>query len=467
MPSKLIGVTLTDRIKVPTQRKFTDSGQMIVPCAFARSGSQIYSAGSLGLTDVKADTPITVLRDEADVFDEDSVASFRSVPVTIGHPKKDGKNISVTADNAAELQVGVLEGLPVRDENKLAGDLVIARQDAIDKIEDGTQELSAGYTCDVELVTGDDGETLYFQRNIRANHIAIVDKGRAGSSVRIADDEESALNVETDEPKVETVDEDKSVCKDITPDPVVVEDEPVVAVEDEADPGADVDVVVAKELKIGDEGYEVYSALMLLNDEVRAVNDYTEALSCCEDDALKSVLKYILGEEQDHCVKLLSWLSTQNETYTMDEAEIALTDKAKVMVDSVEPVVAKDVVVTDELEEATKTIARLTDELDTAVEARIEVIMVAKDLTDLEDFSGKSCSEIRKMVVTDVMPNLDLEGKDEAYVNARFDIIVEDSVSGETSMSKVLRKSTALVVDTKPVNHVAEARQKMIKRQAS
>jgi len=49
MPSKLIGVTLTDRIKVPTQRKFTDSGQMIVPCAFARSGSQIYSAGALGI----------------------------------------------------------------------------------------------------------------------------------------------------------------------------------------------------------------------------------------------------------------------------------------------------------------------------------------------------------------------------------------------------------------------------------
>jgi len=449
MPNKLIGVNLTDRIKVPTQRKFTDSGQMIVPCAFARSGSQIYSAGALGLTDVKPDTPIT----------EDSVASFRSVPVTIGHPKKDGKNISVTADNAAELQVGVLEGLPVRDENKLAGDLVIARQDAIDKIEDGTQELSAGYTCDVEMVTGDDGETSYYQRNIRANHIAIVDKGRAGSSVRIADEDPTDT---VDEP---VVDEDKSVCKDITPEPVV-EDEPV-AVKDEADPGADVDIIVAKDLKVGDEGYEVYTALILLNDEVKAVNDYTDALSYCEDDALKSVLKYILAEEQDHCVKLLGWLASQNETYTMDEAEVALTDKAKVMVDALESIVAKDVVVSDELEEATKTIAKLTDELDAGVDARVEVIMVAKDFTDLEDFSGKSCDEIRKLVVADVMPKLSLEGKDEAYVNARFDIIVEDSVSGETSMSKVLRKSNVQVVDTVPVDRVAEARQKMIDRQKS
>jgi len=406
------------------------------------------------------------MRDEADVFDEDSVASFRSVPVTIGHPKKDGKNISVTADNAAELQVGVLEGMPVRDDNKLGGDLVIARQDAIDKIEDGSQELSAGYTCDVEMVTGDDGETLYFQRNIRANHIAIVDKGRAGTSVRIADDEEPELNVEAEEATAElVVDEDKAVCKDITPEPVV-EDEPV-AVEDEADPGADVDIVVAKDLKVGDEGYEVYTALILLNDEVKAVNDYTDALAYCEDDALKSVLKYILAEEQDHCVKLLGWLATQNETYTMDEAEVALTDKAKVMVDALEPIVAKDVVVSDELEEASKTIARLTDELDAGVDARVEVIMVAKDLTDLEDFSGKSCDEIRKLVVTDIMPKLNLEGKDEAYVNARFDIIVEDSVSGETSMSKVLRKSNVPVVDAKPVDRVAESRQRMIDRQKS
>jgi len=459
MPNKLQGVTLTDRIKVPTQRKFTDSGQMIVPCAFARSGSQVYSAGSLGLTDVKADTPVTVMRDEADVFDEDSVNSFRT------DPKKDGKNISVTADNSAELQVGVLEGLPTREDTKLTGTLVIARQDAIDMIEDGTQELSAGYTCDVEMVDGENGETLYYQRNIRANHIAIVDKGRAGSAVRIADDAEPVVDVEADAAKDEpVVDEDKAVCKDITPEVVVKDEKPNndgVEVKDEADPGADVDVVVAKEIKVGDEGYAVYSALTALNDEITAVNYYVDAIQYCEDESLKAIFQYALAEEQDHCVKLLDWLTSQN-----------VSPEQKVTMDAAEPLVAvartkKDVVVADELEEAAKTIARLTDELDTAVEARIEVIMVAKEFTDLEDFSGKSCSEIRKSVVADVMPKLDLEGKDEAYVNARFDIIVEDSVSGETSMSKVLRKSTAEVVDTKPVDHVAESRQRMIDRQKS
>ena len=70
----LKGVSLTDRIEVPTQRQITDAGQMIVPCAFARTGSMQYTAGQLGLQDVAADKIVTVLSDEAAVFDEDTMA---------------------------------------------------------------------------------------------------------------------------------------------------------------------------------------------------------------------------------------------------------------------------------------------------------------------------------------------------------------------------------------------------------
>jgi hypothetical protein len=93
---------------------------MIVPCAFARTGAQNYTAGQLGLTDTASDKVVTVMRDEADVFDSASLSSFRSVPVTIGHPKTEqGLPQAVTAKNAAKLQVGVLEGMPVRDEDTL------------------------------------------------------------------------------------------------------------------------------------------------------------------------------------------------------------------------------------------------------------------------------------------------------------------------------------------------------------
>lgn len=176
-------VLLQDRFSVPTKRVMTDAGQMHVPCRFARTGEQLYTAGQLGLSDRPASEVIAVIRDEATVFDEASMATFRSAPVTLGHPKDgNGKPIQVTAENAKELQVGVLEGMPVRDEDTLAGILVLTTKEAIDAIEND-QELSAGYICDIEEIDG-----KFYQRNIRANHIAIVNRGRAGSSCRISDE---------------------------------------------------------------------------------------------------------------------------------------------------------------------------------------------------------------------------------------------------------------------------------------
>lgn len=177
-------VTLQDRISVPTKRTLTDSGQMHVPCTFARTGMQLYTAKQLGLTDREPNEVIQVFRDEASVFAEDSMATFKSAPLTLGHPKDDqGKAIAVTSENAKDLQVGMLEGLPTRDEDTLTGTLIITNQEAIDALESGEQELSAGYLCDIEEIDG-----KFYQRNIRANHIAIVAKGRAGSSCRISDE---------------------------------------------------------------------------------------------------------------------------------------------------------------------------------------------------------------------------------------------------------------------------------------
>lgn len=186
-----VNVSLEDRISVPTQRTLTDAGQMLVPCKFARTGSQKYLAKHVFRTQALLDQEglqpndwIELHRDEETVFDEESMETFRSAPVTIGHPKDaEGNPILVTSENAKELQVGVLEGMPVRDEDTLGGTLVLTAQEAIDALEGGTQELSAGYGCDIVKVDG-----KYFQRNVRANHIAIVPKGRAGANCRIADE---------------------------------------------------------------------------------------------------------------------------------------------------------------------------------------------------------------------------------------------------------------------------------------
>jgi hypothetical protein len=71
--------------------------------------------------------------------------------------------------------------------------LNLQKKDGIDAvIAKGMRELSCGYDCDVTDESGtwinDEGESLTYdkrQRNIRYNHLAIVDFARAGRNARV------------------------------------------------------------------------------------------------------------------------------------------------------------------------------------------------------------------------------------------------------------------------------------------
>jgi len=406
------GITLTDRVSVPSRRSITDAGQMIVPCAFARTGIQIYSAKSLGLVDKKEDELVEVVRSEKEVFAEDSMESFRSAPVTIGHPKDDdGKQIKVTADNAKDLQVGMLEGMPVRDEDLVTGTLVITNQDAIDKIDDGTTELSAGYTCDVYEEAG-----VYYQTNIKANHIAIVDKGRAGSNCAIADEE-----LKEEVPK-ETI-------KDSTKEKVVT-------------------------TLTGDVITEAEAA-----DRVAA---HEENETLMQEDTLEWAKQYALDAEvmanaHREVAKLARKLANKKAKETTDSEEELKVD----MLEDVTSIIVALDVADETIGKLGKTIKDLEDSIDAKVVERCDVILIAKNLVDeLPDIVGKSVNDIKKLVVDEVL-DIDLDDKSSAYIEARFDILVEDS-NKETPMSKLLKKEAGKVTTDKATNLVLDARNKMI-----
>ena len=73
----------------------------------------------------------------------------------------------------------------------LQNSLIVYDQKAIDKIEDGTQkELSCAYRYDPIKQSGEFGGQRYdfVMTNIRGNHVALVEEGRAGSDVVVADE---------------------------------------------------------------------------------------------------------------------------------------------------------------------------------------------------------------------------------------------------------------------------------------
>lgn len=123
------------------------------------------------------------LRRKQDVFDPTSLRSFEGRPVTNDHPAD-----LLTARNAKEFAVGALTGSVTRDDDHLRGRLSIYDADTIAIIEAGKQQVSVGYTCDCIEEPGVDpmfGPYDAIQTNIRANHVAIVDRARAGQTAAI------------------------------------------------------------------------------------------------------------------------------------------------------------------------------------------------------------------------------------------------------------------------------------------
>lgn len=113
-------------------------------------------------------------------FKKESLDSLKMIPVTNNHP-----TVLVDATNAKELSIGSTgETINIDGENILTT-VTINVQDAIDDIENNNKvELSLGYTLDLIEQKGVYNGQEYdcIQTNIKYNHLAVVERGRAGVS---------------------------------------------------------------------------------------------------------------------------------------------------------------------------------------------------------------------------------------------------------------------------------------------
>lgn len=167
-----------------SQREYTPEGFLKVPGRVARTGIQDYLASELGL-DGNPLRIVKVYRPEEEVFSSDSLASYAGVDVTDDHP--DGL---VTSKTFKSVTVGTVVESGVKDGDYVVANLIIKDETAIKNIESGKSELSAGYTAEYVNepgVTADGVEYEFIQRDIRINHVALVDKARAGAMARIFD----------------------------------------------------------------------------------------------------------------------------------------------------------------------------------------------------------------------------------------------------------------------------------------
>jgi hypothetical protein len=169
-----------------THREYTDEGFLRVPGNVARAGNvQEYYAKELGITDRDPLSIVRVYRPAEEVFKPESLTSYQGADVTDNHPSQ-----MVDANTYKDVSRGVTISGGRQEGDFVVCDLIIKDKDAIKAVESGKVQLSAGYTADYDASSGvtPDGESYdYIQRNIKINHVALVDMARAGHQARLFD----------------------------------------------------------------------------------------------------------------------------------------------------------------------------------------------------------------------------------------------------------------------------------------
>lgn len=173
-----------DRITLNSisRREYTDENFLCVPGRAARTGIQEYTAGELGITDRDPKDIIRVNRPPEEVFSTDSLASFAGADITVEHP-----NEMVNADTYKEVSIGTIKGAGVQDGDFVTVEMIIKDKDGIKTVEKGKVQLSVGYTAQYDSDVPEGADYEFIQRDIKVNHVALVDRARAGAQARLFD----------------------------------------------------------------------------------------------------------------------------------------------------------------------------------------------------------------------------------------------------------------------------------------
>lgn len=258
----------------------------------ARTGTQEYRGMEFG--GENPEKIYVVKRPEEEVFSKAALASFEGKPVVDEHPDE-----NVTPDNIGRYIKGTCRDVR-RGEGALSdcvvADLIIYDKDLIKKIESGKRDISCGYDC---LWDPKDDDT-YVQLEIRGNHVAVVEEGRAGHKVSIRDSRKGGKTMsEKSKNSIwgrmlsafahdsDTTPEDLEAAAKMKP------------ASDENDPAKTVPVVEKKEEPKSTIDAELDARLKKIEDAIAALSEKPDKKPEEESDALDALEEELKGEKEE------------------------------------------------------------------------------------------------------------------------------------------------------------------------
>ena len=359
------------------------------------------------------------LRLPEDVFAQDFLKSLCLKPLTYKHPKD-----TIDSTNAKTFSIGTLgenpsglmreDGSMVESDNyHVAVDIIVTDANAIKLIEKGVRALSVGYSCD--LVKADADARWcgipydYIQKNLKANHVSVVEKGRQGDAAIIRMDALNLLNDMVDKARAG----DAAFIRMDSAEAAIID-------------SSTEEVIVDEKLRtINLDGVD-YKAEDKVIDTLQGANTRADELQT-KFDALTAE-KSALEAERDKQKERADGLATELDTLKKNHVD--------------------------------------ADKLPELVKNRVALEKVAEKV-GIEKFDSLSDIEIMSAVVKVKAPNANLEGKDEVYVKARFDGIVEDMAMEKDKVAEEAVRAVQGRADSAIENTADASRKAMIDRMRS
>ena len=370
------------------------------------------------------------LRLPEDVFDPESLASYKGKPIIITHDAG-----MVTKDNVQKFQIGTILTEGYRSGEDIRAEIVIHNTDAMKDC--GLKELSLGYSLDLDETPGVWNGQRYdaIQRNIRINHLALVREARAGDQARLNIDGRDTENTLKGGKVM------KKTPKNARADGVLSPEELQKAIEEykarraakqvattdggepvkEGAPAAEPAVIADGEGAVASVGQEKPTIEDRIA-EIKENRDRRDSEGKPEDiDAAKTVI----ADQDEDIATLFDIIDTLLAQKEFDEGEPTqepAQEPAVKAADGEGECIEQDSE-DDDIPSSTQADEPMmnADSIDAIVRQRIQLGMIGRSL-NLDGLENMSITQAKKAVIAAVRPNMRLDGKSATFVNAAYEM---------------------------------------------
>lgn len=336
------------------------------------------------------------LRLPEEVFAAESLASYKGKPVILTHEAG-----LVDVDNVQQEHIGTILSEGIQDGDNVRAQIVIHDAESLDY---GLRELSLGYTQTPDETPGVWNGQPYdaIQRNIQINHLALVEKARAGEQARLnIDGEEQGGNQMS-----------KARKDGLTPEEIARLVEEYKKRKEQRmlnnQPASDSEGEENTQ-ENQDEGEETAADPV---QEVKENRDRRDAAGDCEtmDEA-----NGMIAQQDADIQKLLDFIAQLQAKIDFDEAS-----GEKETNSDEEGASQPEAAPAEEKKEESVNM----DSIDAYISQKIELIRLG-DKLHMDGIDTMKPMDAKKAIIKKVNPNIRLDGKDKAYIDAMYDITKE------------------------------------------